>query len=121
MLQDYARILQRSTSAVMGEKITYNRKGLGVVPDIQATRGRQLSRVTGEFGALLVKGEADWIVSAADLVYETQSFTPVRGDIITDESGAQYEVWPTSHSKDCYMRSDHEGFNLRIHTRRVNA
>lgn len=121
MFDNYANLLQRSTAAVMGETISYERRGVGVVEDIKATRGRQLSRVNSDFNTLLVKGDADFIVVASDLQISDVTFLPVRGDEIITSKGEIFEVWPSSPSENCYELSDHAGNNFRIHTRRTNG
>ena len=108
--------LQAATSAVMGETITYARGGFSV--SIKATRGRQLTRVSNDVGALIVKGDADWMIFASDLVIDSVIVEPQRGDTITDAGGAVYDVSSTDYSEDVFSYSDHNGHSMRIHARK---
>lgn len=107
-------------TAIAGESITYTRGGDSVT--LTATPGKSLLRVMDSSGNSVVEWtDADWLISAADLILAGSTTLPERGDIITRTKGGTvytYEVRPVE-SEGAWRWSDENRTIMRVHTKEI--
>lgn len=116
MLQDGVTWLAGKLKAYVSQSVTYSRPGSGSVV-IVATPGQTMFRTGDDRVSRVEWSDADFIVTAADLVLASAVVVPKTGDRIT--WGAKvFEVQPTN-GEQVYRNHDEYGITLRIHTKRV--
>jgi hypothetical protein len=90
--------------------------------NLAATIGKTTFEVDDGYGVLVRHESRDFLVLAADLAVDGQSFLPQRGDQIRETQSGQvfvYEV--TAPGKEpCWRYSDAYRKTLRIHTKQIN-
>jgi hypothetical protein len=97
-----------------GTTVTYKRSLSSV--SITATKARPIRSLDTD-QAHIEASEQDWIVTAADLVLDSTTILPARGDIIQVSTTEKYRVLGDS-ATPAYAPHDEYGVMLRIHSKR---
>ena len=104
-----------------GRSVTYRRGGDSVT--VTATIGRTEFELDDEFGVLRKIESRDFLISAADLVLNSVTVLPERGDEIDETQGSvtyTYEVMAPGKEPH-YRFSDPYRRTLRIHTKQTDV
>jgi hypothetical protein len=101
--------------------ITYQRVS-GETQILSATPGQYLLKLTDPGGAVrMIRTDADFIVTAADLNISGVTFEPVRGDTINrtwpDGVTRKYSVLPYGPEEPLFRYCDQARALMRIHTK----
>lgn len=121
-----AEWLEAQRVAHLSAQVTYSRTAADGSVDsciFNATVGRTPFQVSDSGGVLVEFIARDFTFAAADLVLMTAgaNIEPQRGDRITDDSGAVYEVMHPSQSEQPWRWGDPYAITYRVHTKQVTA
>jgi hypothetical protein len=120
-LRDGLQWLANKQKAMQSAEVTIN-NGSSSIDAVLATIGHSETGVGDAAGGVQVRrAEKDFIVSAADLVFDGSDSPqePVSGwTIDIEEAGVtnRYEVVPRNEGERCFRRDEY-GIRLRIHTK----
>lgn len=121
LLQIGSDWLADQMKAHAGRSITYRRGANSVT--VTATIGRTEFELDDEFGVLRKIESRDFLIAAADLVLNSVTVLPERGDEIDETQGSvtyTYEVMAPGKEPH-YRFSDPYRRTLRIHTKQTDA
>ena len=114
LLQDNASWLAEQLQYNAATTVTYKRLLSSV--SITATKARPIRSLDTD-QAHIEASEQDWIVTAADLVLDSTTVLPQRGDLIQVSVTEKYRVLGDS-ATPAYVPHDEYGVMLRIHSKR---
>jgi hypothetical protein len=120
LLQKASAWLEDQRKRHLTQTVVYQR---GVPPDntveVAATIGSTVFQIEDGAGALLRVESRDYLITAADLVFDDTPITPRRGDRIL-EGGLIYEVSAPGGEPE-WRWSDSYRQTMRIHTKQVDT
>ncbi len=119
LLQEAAEWLGRQQQKHLARLVQYRRGDAAL--DLLATVGRTVFEVDSGTGVLERIESRDFLIAAADLVFDGQVSVPRSGDQILETCGATtlvYEVMAPGH-EPAWRYSDPYRVTLRIHTKQV--
>lgn len=121
LLQIGSDWLADQMKAHVGRSVTYRRGGDSVT--VTATIGRTEFELDDEFGVLQKFESRDFLIPAADLVLNSVTVLPERGDEIDEtQGGTTYTYEVMAPGKEPHFRfSDPYRRTLRIHTKQTDA
>lgn len=99
-----------------GEPVLYSRGNVSVT--MTAVRGMTTHEQQDQTGAIVMAHVHDFLLHTETLMVSIIGGLPKRGDIITDDSGTQYEVLSLGDSPP-WRFSDPQGIKIRVHTKRI--
>lgn len=115
--------LSAERHAHLTRAVTYIRSSIASLTplSIQASVGRSPFQVVEASGAVHEIQSRDYLVRAADLLDDGETFLPAIGDEINEATAAgedAYEVVSIA-GEPCYRKCPPDGLTIRIHTQRV--
>lgn len=121
LLAKGAAWLEQQRSKHLASMVTY-RRGESTV-DVAATIGKTAFEIDDGQGVIQRIESRDFLVLAADLVLDSVTTLPQRGDVIEEPAGnitLLYEVMAPGN-EPCWRYSDAYRQSLRIHTKQVGT
>ncbi len=121
LLRTGSEWLQQQRTRHAASVVSYRRGSLSA--QVLATIGKTTFEVDDGYGILVRHESRDFLILAADLVFDVQAVLPERGDRLEERQGEKlfvYEV--TAPGKEpCWRYSDAFRMTLRVHTQQVQA
>lgn len=120
LLRTGSDFLAAQRRASLAHVVVYRRGALSV--SLPATRGRSDFQATDAQGVLVQERSVDWLVTAADLVLNSASVEPERGDRVEETVGGvtrTYEVMAPGNGPP-WRWSDPGHKTMRVHSKLVD-
>lgn len=114
-------MLKSQLQSAAGVSVTYTRGAYSV--SLTAVVGRTVFASNLQGAARIEFGDRDYLIEAADLILNSATVEPVKGDRITEVvNGATmvFEAMIPSTGEPCWRYSDPARTILRIHCKRVS-
>lgn len=117
LLEQSAAWLDGQRHQHLSRPVIYRRGNQEV--ELQATVGQTVFRLNDQYGATIRHVSRDYLIRATDLVFDSTTVRPERGDLIV-EGERIYEVMSPSANEPEWRWSGGFGKTLRIHTQETH-